>query len=130
MTKHKQVRVRQTSDSNKLAMKLYLEGNSITDISRATGRTEGALKTMLMRARQAGKIPKIARGNGVEYLCRKSGVRMGTSREIVSALARDQVEWLFSESIRLKTRSVAEYITEIVRDAYEEEMEKRHGHQQ
>lgn len=52
---------------------------------------------------------------------------MGTSREITAALNREQVEWLFAEARRYKTNSVSEYITEIIRDAYEEEMERRHG---
>ena len=118
---------RETSESSKLAMKLYLEGRSMAQIAQATGRTEGGIRTMLARARRAGQIPRATRGNGIEYLCRKSGVRMGTSREITANLNREQVEWLFSEALKYKTRSVSEYITEIIRDAYEEEMERRHG---
>lgn len=54
MTKHRKTYYRETSESSKLAMKLYLEGRSMAQIAQATGRTEGGIRTMLARARRAG----------------------------------------------------------------------------
>jgi hypothetical protein len=42
-----------------------------------------------------------------------------TFRNIVQALDNDQFDWLCASAARINCESIAEYLTEIVRDEYE-----------
>jgi hypothetical protein len=47
-------------------------------------------------------------------------IHYGHIRNIVQALDNDQFDWLCASAARINCESIAEYLTELVRDAYEE----------
>ena len=46
-------------------------------------------------------------------------IRYSNIRTIVQALDNDQFDWLCAETAKIGCASIAEYLTEIVRDEYE-----------
>ena len=48
-------------------------------------------------------------------------IRYGNIKNIVQALDSDQFDWLCASTAKINCASIAEYLTELARDAYEEE---------
>ena len=52
-------------------------------------------------------------------------VHYGHIKDIVQALNNDQFDWLCASAARINCESIAEYLTELVRDQYEEAEEAK-----
>ena len=52
-------------------------------------------------------------------------IRYGHIKDIAQALDNDQFDWLCASAARIGCDSIAEYLTELVRDQYEESKGKK-----
>lgn len=71
----------------------------------------------LTRLRKQGRIPL---RNGTFQTPPPSHLPKGNLYKLVCELSSEQRAWLFAECAKTGVGSVAEYLTELVRDAYEE----------
>lgn len=77
---------------------------------------------MLTVLRKQGKAPHYK--NGYSQQLAQSRVKRGSIEQLLKDLSKEQRTWLFTECRKLSVEDLTEYLTELVRDAYEEYVEK------
>ena len=94
------------------------EGHSAGEISAHTGVKQKSVIMTICRGRKSGDCTPRVKTLGTVF--RKSPLTWGPFKEVKAALSLDQAQWLFDEAEKCGCRTVAEYVAEIVLDAYEE----------
>jgi len=91
-------------------------------IAEQVGKSTAAVSAAITRGRQVGVIP-MSKPKSKSYQITKmmggNGLKFGTLRKVIDALSLEQIEWLVVDASRIGCDTLAEYITEIVRDEYE-----------
>jgi len=109
-------------EQTKQVWRLSNEGMSGKNITKALGLNRGIVSGAINRGRKSGCCNKKVR---TKVTCRnESSLTYGYIGQVIDALSIDQLDWLFVQSERVGYNTCAEYIAELVQDAYEEAMAK------
>jgi len=110
-------------DTQRIA-EMHKAGHSHAAIQLATGLGYSRVVRGVVEARKAGMIPprkvKASPRQIVKYLFANRNIKLGYMSDILLALTPDQLDWMAKETDKMGCDSVAEYITEIMRDAHAE----------
>ena len=110
-------------DTQRIA-EMHRAGHSHAAIQLATGLGYSRVVRGVVEARKAGMIPprkvKASPRQIVKYLFANRNIKLGYMSDILLALTPDQLDWMAKETDKMGCESVAEYITEIMRDAHAE----------
>ena len=110
-------------DTQRIA-EMHRAGHSHAAIQLATGLGYSRVVRGVVEARKAGMIPprkvKASPRQIVKYLFANRNIKLGYMSDILLALTPDQLDWMAKETDKMGCESVAEYITELVRDAHAE----------
>jgi len=110
-------------DTQRIA-EMHRAGHSHAAIQLATGLGYSRVVRGVVEARKAGMIPprkvKASPRQIVKYLFANRNIKLGYMSDILLALTPDQLDWMAKETDKMGCDSVAEYITEIMRDAHAE----------
>jgi len=110
-------------DTQRIA-EMHKAGHSHAAIQLATGLGYSRVVRGVVEARKAGMIPprkvKASPRQQVKYLFANRNIKLGYMSDILLALTPDQLDWMAKETDKMGCESVAEYITEIMRDAHAE----------
>jgi len=101
---------------------MYLAGMDRKEISKKTGKKVSAVSSAITRGRAAGEIPKLKpkyKPYYINKMMQGNGMKIGTLRSVIDSLMLEQVEWLIVDASRIGCVTLAEYITEVLRDEYE-----------
>lgn len=102
--------------------RLSNQGMSGKNITKALGLNRGIVSGAINRGRKSGHCNKKVR---TKVTCRnESSLTYGYIGQVIDALSLEQLDWLFVESEAVGYNTCAEYIAELVQDAYEEAMAK------
>lgn len=105
---------------------MALAGMSSKEISEVLGMKPNTVSNMLLRGRHKGVLPWRKEADmSPKYRLKKSGVTLGAMMSVVQGLSPEQRSWLIGQTEDLGCETIAEFIIEIVRDAYEEDLSKR-----
>jgi len=103
---------------------MHKAGHSHAAIQLATGFGYSRVVRGVVEARKAGMIPprkvKASPRQQVKYLFANRRIKLGFMSDILLGLTPDQLDWLAVETDKVGCASVAEYITEMVRDIHAE----------
>ncbi|MBQ2263237.1 MAG: hypothetical protein II336_17985 [Loktanella sp.] len=107
--------------------KMRTDGLSYDDIKARTGLSQSSVGNMVRLAKNAGLLAEREVLHDRKSLAERAwmayGVRLGKTTDALRALDRDQFEWLAREAGMVGCESIAEYLTELVRDAHAEATE-------
>lgn len=113
------------SEHTKTIWKLSNEGMPQRDITKLLGLNRGVARDAINRGRKSGHCkPKVKTKATVRN---SSPLTYGYVNQIIDALSVNQLEWLFKVSEEVGYKTCAEYVAEIVQDAYEEAKSKENG---
>ena len=111
-------------DDTRRVAELHMAGHSYAAIQLATGFGYTKVVRAVGIARKAGIVPprknKSTPRQQVKYLFANRRIKMGFMSDILLGLTPDQLDWLAMETDKIGCASVAEYITEMVRDIHAE----------
>ena len=111
-------------DDTRRVAELHMAGHSHAAIQLATGFGYTKVVRAVVIARKAGMVPprkiKASPRQRVKYLFANRKIKLGFMSDILLGLTPDQLDWLAVEAGKIGCASVAEYITEMVRDAHAE----------
>jgi len=111
-------------DDTRRVAELHRAGHSHVAIQLATGFGYTKVVRAVVEARKAGMIPprkvKASPRQQVKYLFANRRIKLGCMSDILLAMTPDQLDWLAVETDKVGCASVAEYITEMVRDIHAE----------
>lgn len=102
----------------KAIWKLSNEGMPQREITKLLGLNRGVVSGAINRGRKSGHCNQKVRNKTT--VSNSSPLTYGYVGQIISVLSTDQLEWLFKESEAVGYNTCAEYVAELVRDAYEE----------
>ena len=119
MTKNKRHPIK---SQTKAIWKLSNEGMPQREITKLLGLNRGVVSGAINRGRKSGHCNQKAKTK--DTVRNLSPLTYGYIGQIIGALSIDQLEWLLAESEAVGYRTTAEYIAELVQDAYEEAMAK------
>ena len=100
-------------------------GASNMEVAEKLGLSQNRVAYYVRQGRMSGKITSrrpIKNVDAIKFL-QNSYMRLGTVSEIVSDLTQDQIEWIIEQTKDLNCETIAEFITELVRDAHAEATE-------
>jgi|SaaInl85LU_5_DNA_1037374.scaffolds.fasta_scaffold14491_6 hypothetical protein len=108
------------TEETKRVWQLKLEGLKNYEIAEIMGFTPDRVGRAILRGRAKGELPIPER---VQPVCdrRQTYIRRGTISTVIEGLSERQNFWLVDEARKYECDSLAEYILELVRDAYEVE---------
>ena len=101
---------------------MYLAGMDRKEIAEKVGKKVSAVSTAITRGRALGVIPPLKpkyKPYYINKMMRGNGMKIGTLRSVIDSLMLEQVQWLIVDASRIGCATLAEYITEILRDEYE-----------
>jgi len=111
-------------DDTRRVAELHMAGHSHAAIQLATGFGYTKVVRAVFDARKAGMIPprkvKASPRQQVKHLFANRRIKLGYMSDILLAMTPAQLDWLAVEADKIGCASVAEYITEIMRDAHAE----------
>ena len=110
------------SEHTKTIWNLSNEGMPQRDITKLLGLNRGVVSGAINRGRKSGHCNQKVRNKTT--VRNSSPLTYGYIGQIINALSTDQLEWLFKVSEEVGYKTCAEYMAEIVQDAYEE---AKHG---
>ena len=102
--------------------KMSNEGMSAKRITQALGLNRGVVSGAINRGRRSGHCNQKVRTKDTAR--NESPLTYGYIGQVIDALSLKQLDWLLAESEAVGYRTTAEYIAELVQDAYEETMAK------
>lgn len=107
-------------DSSKMILLHHWFGFTNEEISNKLGYTRTKVSDCIRKGRKYGHVPKFRPKIVPEY---ENHVfyRKGSISDILNDLSREQRTWVVNSAQKEGCLSVAEYITEIVRDAHAEQ---------
>jgi len=88
------------------------------EITKLLGLNRGVVSGAINRGRKSGHCNQKAKTK--ETVRNLSPLTYGYIGQIIDALSIDQLEWLMSEAGKVGYKTAAEYVAELVQDAYEE----------
>lgn len=97
-------------------------GNSNREIAETLGISYDRVVRCVSQARKRNLLPpkpKAEPRQAVRDFVNNYGKRQGRISHVMIALSKEQRLWVMREVTKLECDSVAEYITELVRDEYE-----------
>jgi hypothetical protein len=99
-------------------------GNTPHEIAQTLGKSYTFALQAQRRAQQMGLLPpkikpKPATRTSVRDFVCNYGMRQGRIGDVIAELSAEQQNWLLLKSSRLGCSTVAEYLTELVRDEFE-----------
>lgn len=105
--------------------KMRSDGCSYVDIQNALGISHGEVGRLTRQAKNAGLLPEHRAYETAQLRVFRAKtvyqIKMGHTRDVVAAITSEQFDWLASVTARAECDSIAEYLTELVRDEYERE---------
>jgi len=111
-------------DDTRRVAEMHRAGHSYAAIQLATGLGYNRVVRGVVEARKAGMIPprkvKASPRQQVKYLFANRRIKLGFMSDILLAMTPAQLDWMAKETDKIGCESVAEYITELVRDAHAE----------
>jgi len=111
-------------DDTRRVAEMHRAGHSYAAIQLATGLGYNRVVRGVVEARKAGMIPprkvKASPRQQVKYLFANRRIKLGFMSDILLGLTPEQLDWLAVETDKVGCASVAEYITEMVRDIHAE----------
>jgi len=110
------------SQHTKQIWKMSNEGMSAKRITQTLGLNRGVVSGAINRGRRSGHCNQKVRTKTTAR--NESPLTYGYIGQVIDALSIDQLDWLFVESEAVGYNTCAEYIAELVQDAYEEAMAK------
>lgn len=111
---------RQLSDQTLEIWRLCELGHPNSEIERIMGLSQSSVAHAVYRGRKKGVLPKVRFVH--EYELRVEGkLRRGSICNILDGLDEEQRKLIVDQARKLECASIAEYILEIVRDAFFEE---------
>tara|TARA_R110002167_G_scaffold348980_1_gene560706 strand:+ start:181 stop:555 length:375 start_codon:yes stop_codon:yes gene_type:complete len=111
----------------KAIWKLSNEGMPQREITKLLGLNRGVVSGAINRGRKSGHCKQKVKTK--ETVRNSSPLTYGYVNQIIDALSVDQLEWLFKVSEEVGYKTCAEYVAEIVQDAYFEEQHKMENDQ-
>lgn len=108
------------AEINEVAM-LYRAGNTPREIAQMIGRSYTFVLQLKRQAHERGLLPpkkKTPPRQAVRGFVSNNGMKQGHISDVLLALSKDQQRWILREAGRLECESLAEYLTELVRDAH------------
>ena len=107
-----------------IVAEMHRAGHSHAAIQLATGFGYTKVVRAVVIARKAGIVPprknKSTPRQQVKYLFANRRIKLGFMSDILLAMTPAQLDWMAKETVKMGCESVAEYITEIMRDAHAE----------
>lgn len=100
---------------------LRLAKKSNTEIGQILGFSYEQVVRRIARARQRGLIPpktKAEPRQAARDFVKNYSKSMGHVGDVMVALSKDQQRWLMGEATKLGCQTIAEYLTELVRDEH------------
>lgn len=88
------------------------------DITKALGLGRGVVSGAVSRGRKSGHCNQKVRTK--QTVRNSSPLNYGYVNQIIDAISVDQLEWLLKVSEEVGYKTCAEYVAELVQDAYEE----------
>ena len=109
-------------------LELSIDGLKPREIAEELGIQQKEAAGVVYYARKSGHIPRTRGRKGLRYLMDKSygELKFGRLGSLTTDLTVEQQEWLFEECMKLKTGTIMEYLTELIRDEFEEAKGKDH----
>ena len=101
-------------------------GNSNREIAQTLNMTYDQVGTAVFRARQRNILPPKPKANprqAVLDLVKGNGLRQGRISDTLMALSKPERVWLIGETQRDGYETVAEWLTDVVREKYDKENE-------
>lgn len=103
--------------------KLFNDGVAAKEIEAMTGQNKRTVAMTIYRGRVSGDCkPKV---KTLVTVFNKSPLVWGSVKQMKTAISADQAQWLFDEAENCGCRTVSEYISELILDAYEEAQHKK-----
>lgn len=100
---------------------LHLKGLSNLEISTAMGITRSSVSNAIHTGRQRGHIPPLPpKQDNAKSKCMRLGLNLGSVQRVLDELSPDQQDWILEQCIDYQMKTVSEWITEMIRDLYEE----------
>jgi len=110
------------SEQTKTIWKLSNEGMPQRKITKLLGLNRGVVSGAVRGGRKSGHCNQKVKTK--ETVRNSSPLTYGYIGQITGALSIEQLEWLMSEAEKVGYKTAAEYVAEIVQDAYEEAKSK------
>jgi DNA-binding transcriptional regulator LsrR (DeoR family) len=96
-------------------------GHDTAEISEIMGLSKHTVANMVLRGRKKGVVKeKEERTLTLKHLIRKHELRLGTITYVFDELTPNQQAWVIEQVVRYDCRTAAEFIVELIRDAYAE----------
>ena len=100
--------------------KLYSQGVSIVHIAEKLSLKPNSVNAAVVRGFVKGVVTKRKAASGMRPALKRMGLQTGSVRDIFDGLDEDQRNWLMDEVMGMGCETIAEYLLEQIRDAYEE----------
>lgn len=101
--------------------KLYRQGLRPLEIAQKLQIPYHRVSGAVTRGRSLGLLP-MKQTYTLSYIMQMRSITMGRmGRDVVHRLSREQQNWLVDKAAEMGCETVAEYITEMIRDDYERE---------
>lgn len=114
-----------TQEATKRVWALHKKGLSNQEIADRLSLKCTQVAGCLARGRDKGIISRPVRNHNLSYLIRRDGGHLGTFMQISDSLTLDQRHWLVAQALDMGCATLAEYLTEVIRDQYEEALVKK-----
>jgi hypothetical protein len=113
-----------TEQEINIVAEMHRAGRSHAEIQKATGFGYTKVVRAVVIARKAGIVPprkiKASPRQQVKDRFQNHMIKFGNIGDILQVLSKEQQDWIINEVGKNEYAHVAEYITELVRDAHAE----------
>ena len=112
-------------DTNEVAI-MRRAGNSNREIAQTLGLTYDQVGSAVFKARQRNWLPPKPKANprqAVLDLVKGNGLRQGRISDMMMALSKEEKVWLIGETQRDGYETIAEWLTDVVREKHDKENE-------
>jgi transcriptional regulator len=115
-----------TEEQIKAVAVMRRAGNSNGEIAQTLGMTYDQVGTAVFRARQRNILPPKPKANPRQAaldLVKGNGLRQGRISDMMIELSKEEKVWLIGETQRDGYETIAEWLTDVVREKYDKENE-------
>jgi len=112
-------------DINEVAI-MRRAGNSNREIAQTLGLTYDQVGSAVFKVRQRNWLPPKPKANprqAVLDLVKGNGLRQGRISDMMMALSKEEKVWLIGETQRDGYETIAEWLTDVVREKHDKENE-------
>jgi len=118
-----------TREEYQTCVRLYRdEGLMPTEIMVRMKLPSGVVRVALAKATRRKEIVPhryLPTNHSLRYYASRAGIRMGSIGDVGDALSSEQRQWVVDQMSRMGCESVAEYLTELVRDVHADDSHVR-----